>query len=101
MDLAAFVAEGAVVYAVQYALLIVSEAARKLGPHAEGLASDQPCRDIRSIGNVLRHRYNEVDPEVIWSIVQRDLAGLRAAQQALGDLSARGTAEIPPCPESE
>jgi uncharacterized protein with HEPN domain len=65
MDFAAFIAQGPVVYAVQYALLIVSEAALRLGPHAEGLAPDQPWTDIRSIGNVLRHQYDEIDPEVI------------------------------------
>ena len=93
MDLAAFVAQEAVVYAVQYALLIVSEAARRLGSHAERLAPGQPWADIRSIGNVLRHQYDDVDPEVIWWIVQRDPATLKAAaQQALLALSA-GDAE--------
>jgi uncharacterized protein with HEPN domain len=88
MDLAAFVAGGVAVYGVQYALLIVSEAARRLGPHAERLAPDQPWADIRSIGNVLRHQYDDVDPEVIWWIVQQDLATLKtAAQRALAVLS--------------
>ena len=37
----------------------------------------------------LRHQYDDVDPEVIWWIVQRDLATLKAAaQQALLALSA-------------
>jgi hypothetical protein len=53
VDLAAFVAQETVVYAVQHALLIVSEAARRLGAHAERLAPGQPWADIRSIGNVL------------------------------------------------
>jgi uncharacterized protein with HEPN domain len=89
MDEAAFVARGAVVYAVQYALLIVSEAARKLGPDAEAFAPGQPWADIRAIGNLLRHDYDEVDPIVIWSIVQRDLAALKTeAAHALSVLSA-------------
>jgi uncharacterized protein with HEPN domain len=89
MDLATFVSQGAVAYGVQYALLIISEAARKLGTHAERLAPDQPWADIRSIGNMLRHQYDDVDPEVIWWIVQRDLAPLKAAaQRALAALSA-------------
>ncbi len=96
MDLATFVAQGPVVYAVQYALLIVSEAARRLGPNAERLAPDQPWADIRSIGNVLRHQYDEIDPEVIWSILQRDLASLKeAAQRAVLALSANDP-ETPP-----
>ena len=80
---------------MQYALLIVSEAARRLGSHAGRLAPGQPWADIRSIGNVLRHQYDDIDPEVIWWIVQRDLATLKAAaQQALLALSA-GRAEAP------
>jgi len=43
MDLAAFVAQEHMVYAVLYALLVISEAARKLGEQAERLASDQPA----------------------------------------------------------
>ncbi len=79
------------------ALLIVSEAARKLGSHAEQLAPDQPWADIRSIGNVLRHQYDEIDPEVIWSIVQRDLASLKAAaQRAIQVLAADEPENQPP-----
>ncbi len=98
MDLAAFVAQGPVVYAVQYAL-IISEAARKLGPNAEVLAPDQPWADIRGIGNILRHQYDEVDPEVIWSVVQRDLGALKAAaQRALLAVSDNGTERHQPGP---
>lgn len=92
MDLAAFVASGPVVYAVQYALLIISEAARRLGATAELLAPDQPWADIRGIGNILRHQYDEIDPEVIWSVVQSDLGALKtAALRAHATVSAKGT----------
>ena len=37
-------------FACQYALLIVSEAAKRLGTEAEVLCPDQPWRDIRGIG---------------------------------------------------
>ena len=91
MDFAAFVARAPVVYAVQYALLIISEAARRLGPNAEALAPHQPLADIRGIGNILRHQYDEVDPEVIWSVMQRDLGALKAdAQQALVAMADHG-----------
>ena len=39
---------------------------------------------IRSLGNVLRHAYDGVDPSIIWRIVRDDLGGLkRALEQAL------------------
>ena len=74
-------------YAVLHALLIISEAARRLGIEAEALAPDQPWQSIRSIGNVLRHAYDGVDPRIIWRIVQDDLGALKqAVQQVLAGL---------------
>ena len=74
-------------YAVLHALLIISEAARRLGSEAERLAPDQPWQSIRALGNVLRHAYDGVDPTVIWKIVDDDLDGLkRAMEQALASL---------------
>jgi uncharacterized protein with HEPN domain len=94
MDLANFVAQEHVVFAVLYALLVISEAARKLGEQADRLAPDQPWADIASIGNVLRHQYDDVEPEVIWWIVQRDLVTLKSSvQQALAALSDEGPAD--------
>jgi uncharacterized protein with HEPN domain len=77
-------------YAVLHALLIISEAARRLGNEAEALAPDQPWQSIRSLGNVLRHAYDGVDPGIIWRIVCDDLAGLkRAVGRALVGLRSR------------
>lgn len=74
-------------YAVLHALLIISEAARRLGSEAEALAPDQPLQSIRSLGNVLRHAYDGIDPSVIWRIVHDDLGSLkRAVEQALAGL---------------
>ncbi len=97
MDFEASVAHGPVVYAVQYALLIISEAARRLGPNAEALAPDQPWADIRGIGNILRHQYDEVDPVVIRSVVQTDPGALKAAsQRALLTISESNSGEPRP-----
>jgi uncharacterized protein with HEPN domain len=43
------------------------------------LAPDQRWADIRGIGDILRHEYDEIDHEVIWSVVQSDLGALKAA----------------------
>ncbi len=53
-----FAANEQSVYASLHALLIVSEAARKLGAAAETFVPIQPWPAIRSIGNVLRHEYD-------------------------------------------
>ncbi len=80
MDFAAFDANEQALYASLHALLIVSEAARKLGDEADVLVPGQPWQSIRSIGNVLRHEYDGIDPEIIWRVIRNgDLASLKQA----------------------
>ena len=38
---------------------------------------EQPWSEIRAVGNILRHEYDNVDPLIIWNIVGRDLESLR------------------------
>ena len=80
MDLAAFEANEQTLYASLHALLIISEAARKLGDEADTFAPGQPWADIRSIGNVLSHEYDGINPEIIWRVIRNgDLASLKQA----------------------
>jgi uncharacterized protein with HEPN domain len=86
--------------AVERELLTISEACRKIAD----LESKQdvapknrlvtrfpkvPWSEIRGIGNILRHEYGRVDPDVIWSTVKGDdLQNLRSALvSAFPDLS--------------
>ena len=64
------------VAAVERKVLVVSEAARRLGDDAERLCPGQPWRSIRNISNWLRHQYDLIDPGVIWTTVKRDLPNL-------------------------
>jgi uncharacterized protein with HEPN domain len=75
--------------AVERCLLRISEAARKLEGVVEAIAPDQPWSDIRAVGNVLRHEYDDIDPAIIWRIVSHDLSSLRqAVEKALTDIQA-------------
>jgi uncharacterized protein with HEPN domain len=65
--------------AVERKLLIISEAAIRLGDEAEALCPGVPWREIRGIGNWLRHQYDRVDVETIWNTIQDDLPPLKAA----------------------
>lgn len=92
-DFQAFLADEQSTYAVLHALLIISEAARRLGKDAEDLAPTQPWRSIRALGNMLRHEYGGIDPGAIWHILTDDLLPLqRAIQSTLDD---RGSGEEP------
>lgn len=52
--------------AVERCLQRISEAAVKLGSDAEKLVPAQPWKQIRSLGNVLRHGYDIVSTGEIW-----------------------------------
>ena len=65
--------------AVMYCLLRISEAAVKLQDQIDALAPGEPWDKIRSLGNVLRHGYDQIDLRVIWRIARNDLPSLRAA----------------------
>lgn len=68
--------------AVERCLERISEAAAKLGDLADSLVPGQPWREIRALGNRLRHEYDEVRVDRLWDIVQIDLPPLRAACEA-------------------
>lgn len=84
----AFAANDQIIVAVKYALVIISEATAKLGDTAPDLRPDIPWREIRGLGNRLRHEYDTVDLARIWLLIERDLPPLKAAcQDALQALS--------------
>jgi len=60
-------------------VLIISEAAVRLGEDAEFLCPGLPWRDIRGIGNWLRHQYDRINPDAVWITIADDLPPLKAA----------------------
>jgi uncharacterized protein with HEPN domain len=81
MDFEAFRSDAVAVAAVERKLQIVSEAAIRLSRDAERLCPGVPWRDIRGIGNQLRHAYERVDLNTIWTTVKEDLPALKDAIQ--------------------
>jgi uncharacterized protein with HEPN domain len=79
LEFETFRADAKTVAAVERKLLVISEAAIRLGEDAETLCPGLPWRDIRGIGNWLRHQYDAVDPEAVWRTVIDDLPPLQAA----------------------
>jgi uncharacterized protein with HEPN domain len=78
MDLEAFREDPKTVAAVERKLLLISEAATRLGQEAERLCPGLPWHNIRGLGNWLRHRYDRVDVETVWNTVINDLPPLRS-----------------------
>ncbi len=69
--------------AVEHALLIIAEAARHLPPDMKEAHPDVPWQKIHGLGNMLRHEYRRIDPEILWSIVTDHLDDLDDAATAL------------------
>ena len=57
-----------VVAAVERKLQIISEAAIRLAKEAERVCPGVPWRDVRGIGNQLRHAYERIDLATIWKL---------------------------------
>ena len=79
MDAITFRTDTKTVAAVERKLQVISEAAIRLGDQAEVLCPGLPWRDIRGIGNWLRHQYDQVDVDAIWQTVIDDLPPLQSA----------------------
>jgi uncharacterized protein with HEPN domain len=88
-DLDAFVASWGMKRAVEHGLLIIAEAAKNLPGFLKTTHPEVPWHKINGLGNLLRHEYRRIDPDVLWSIVTEHLTALDAAAAAmLQDLDA-------------
>ena len=88
MDLEAYRWDIKTQAAVERKILIISEAAIRMKDAAELLCPGVPWRDIRGIGNWLRHQYARIDVETVWNTIQDDLPPLKAAIERVLDSSA-------------
>jgi len=81
MDEVAFGEDEKTVSAVERELQKISEAAIRLGTDAEMLCPGPAWKQIRGMGNWLRHGYDKVDIEIVWTTVERDIPALEIAVQ--------------------
>ena len=81
MDFESFREDAKTVAAVERKLLLISEAAIRLGDEAPMLCPDQAWPKIRGTGNWIRHQYERIDLESIWATVQYDLPSLMVSVQ--------------------
>jgi uncharacterized protein with HEPN domain len=76
VDLQAFIEDYLLLRAGERALLIISEAAKSLPSQLTARYPEVDWRAVCGLGDVLRHDYNKVDPEVIWEILTGKLPEL-------------------------
>ncbi len=73
----AYFADETTIDAVERCLQRISEAAMKLGPELDARYGTAPWKQARGIGNILRHKYDEVVDDLIWASIEADIPRLR------------------------
>jgi uncharacterized protein with HEPN domain len=73
---AAFDSDAVARLAAEAAVTRVGEAARHLPDDVTALAADVPWPQIRGMRNVLTHAYFDIEADVLWATIARDLPAL-------------------------
>ncbi|MET0875971.1 MAG: HepT-like ribonuclease domain-containing protein [Tardiphaga sp.] len=73
--------------AVEHALLIIAEAAKHLPAELKERHPEVPWQRIHGLGNMLRHEYRRIDPDILWSVVSDHIDPLDEAVAAMQERS--------------
>jgi uncharacterized protein with HEPN domain len=65
--------------AVERLLQMLTEAAIRLGDSAEVYCPNIDWRELRGLGNFIRHAYHRIDDDLIWKTLQNRLPPLKIA----------------------
>jgi len=78
-SLAEFTESWAMMRATQHALLIIAEASKHLPTAWKKTQPQVPWEKIHGLGNILRHEYRRIDPQILWSLITERLSDLDKA----------------------
>ena len=78
MDEAAFQNDRKTRDAVERCVERVIEATTKLDENTKVLLGDHPWKDLRGMGNWLRHGYDKVAPDIVWDVASNKIPPLAA-----------------------
>jgi len=89
MNQAEFLKDQKTIDAVERCLERIAEAARKLGNKYDNRYPELNLRELGSFGNVLRHGYDNIQPELIWGFADTLLTPIEEmARQEIDNLKA-------------
>jgi uncharacterized protein with HEPN domain len=70
-------------FGIERAIEIISEASRHIPDEDKQRHPNIPWRNIKVIGNLIRHEYDRVDAEIIWEIAEVHLGRLGEAVEEI------------------
>lgn len=76
-----FVANTEKQYAVDYALICISEAARRLSPELKRRHSAIPWRQVEDLRSAYTHEYHRLNAKLVWRTASEGLRALREAMR--------------------
>ncbi|MBI1778746.1 MAG: DUF86 domain-containing protein [Proteobacteria bacterium] len=79
---AAYLSDKEKQYAVQFALLAISEAARRLPAGMKQCHPGIPWRQVEDLRNAYTHAYHRLNPEMVWRTARESLGPLKKAMRA-------------------
>jgi uncharacterized protein with HEPN domain len=79
---AAFESDWQKQWLVERGMQIITEASIHLPDDMKQRWPEIPWKDIRGLGNILRHDYTDVSPEILWKIAHEDMPALEQACKA-------------------
>jgi uncharacterized protein with HEPN domain len=82
LDAAAFKADLRTQYAVIRCLEIISEASRRVDPAVQARHGHLPWRAMAAAGNMYRHEYDNLTPDLVWQTLRHSLPGIIAFGEA-------------------
>ena len=83
IDKTSFTQDTLVQSAILYQLLIIGEAVRRLSTEFIDTTSDIPWRMISGTRNRLIHRYDDIDLDIVWKVLETDIPSLISRIKAM------------------
>jgi uncharacterized protein with HEPN domain len=73
--------------ALAHLVQVIGEAARRVSPTGQAARPEIPWREITGMPHKIVHDYLDVDEDIVWEVVTRDLPSLITVLEATRELS--------------